>query len=138
MTSEDDYVTVRIPRKLADDVDEVIRSGTLGYRSRAEMVNEAIRLRIKQIRFGGEKDESLSAQVKEALLAHAIISIVKGKTMPSHHQDLKKLEQNIKRYINKSALMKNRKITEKNLDVLSKEILEYHKNLLKELALITP
>jgi len=50
MKSEDDYVTVRIPRKLADEIDEIIQSGTLGYKTRAEMVKEAIRLRIESIR----------------------------------------------------------------------------------------
>ncbi|MFQ6080609.1 MAG: ribbon-helix-helix domain-containing protein [Candidatus Bathyarchaeia archaeon] len=51
MKSEDDYVTVRIPRQLANEIDEIIRSGTLGYRTRAEMVKEAIRLRIELLRF---------------------------------------------------------------------------------------
>jgi len=51
MKGEDGYVTVRIPRQLADEIDEIIRSGTLGYRSRAEMVNEALRLRIELLRF---------------------------------------------------------------------------------------
>ncbi len=49
--SEDDYVTVRIPKQLADEVDEIIRSGTLGYRTRTEVVNEATRLRIELLRF---------------------------------------------------------------------------------------
>jgi len=35
MKREDDYVTVRISRQLADEIDEIIRSGTLGYRTRA-------------------------------------------------------------------------------------------------------
>lgn len=51
MKSEDDYVTVRIPRQLADEIDEIIRCRTLGYRTRAEMVKEAIRLRIELLRF---------------------------------------------------------------------------------------
>jgi metal-responsive CopG/Arc/MetJ family transcriptional regulator len=49
MKSEgDEYVTVRIPKQLADEIDEIIRSETLGYRTRAEMVKEAIRLRIER------------------------------------------------------------------------------------------
>jgi len=51
MKSEDDYITVRIPRQLAHEIDEIIRSGTLGYKTRAEIVKEAIRLRIEQLHF---------------------------------------------------------------------------------------
>jgi Arc/MetJ-type ribon-helix-helix transcriptional regulator len=46
---KDNYVTVRIPKELAGEIDRIIESGTLGYRSRAELVNEAIRRRIEQI-----------------------------------------------------------------------------------------
>jgi metal-responsive CopG/Arc/MetJ family transcriptional regulator len=49
--SQRDYATVRIPRELADEIDKIIASGTLGYRTRAEMVNDAIRLRIEILRF---------------------------------------------------------------------------------------
>jgi metal-responsive CopG/Arc/MetJ family transcriptional regulator len=47
--TEDNYVTVRIPKELAGEIDKIIESGMLGYRSRAEMVNEAIRRRIEQL-----------------------------------------------------------------------------------------
>ena len=50
-SEEDEYVTIRIPKQLANEIDEIIRSETLGYRTRAEMVKEAIRLRIEQLRF---------------------------------------------------------------------------------------
>ena len=43
------YVTVRIPRALAEEIDEVLRSRIHGYRSRAEIVNEAIRLRLETL-----------------------------------------------------------------------------------------
>jgi len=42
--SEDVYVTIRIPRELANQIDQIINSSGLGYRTRAELVNEAIRL----------------------------------------------------------------------------------------------
>jgi metal-responsive CopG/Arc/MetJ family transcriptional regulator len=48
-TINDDYVTLKIPKALADEIDLIIESGTLGYRSRAEMVNDAIRRRLEQI-----------------------------------------------------------------------------------------
>jgi len=41
--------------------------------------------------------------IKETFLAHTIISIAKGKTLPNHHLDLKQLEQNINRYNNENS-----------------------------------
>jgi len=91
MKTEEDHVTVRIPRQLADEIDEIIRSGKLGYRSRAEIVNEAIRLRIELLRLNNpttsrttsqKTDDDLLIQVKETFLAHTIINIAKEKTHP--------------------------------------------------------
>jgi metal-responsive CopG/Arc/MetJ family transcriptional regulator len=48
-TNNDDYVTLKIPKALADEIDHVIESGTLGYRSRAELASEAIRRRLEQL-----------------------------------------------------------------------------------------
>jgi len=48
-TREDVYVTIRIPRELANEIDQIINSSGLGYRTRAELVNEAIRLRIESL-----------------------------------------------------------------------------------------
>lgn len=36
-----DYTTVRIPKELADEVDKLV--GTMGFRTRAEVVKEALR-----------------------------------------------------------------------------------------------
>jgi metal-responsive CopG/Arc/MetJ family transcriptional regulator len=47
--NNEDYVTLKIPKALADEIDQMIESKTLGYRSRAEMVNDALRRRIEQI-----------------------------------------------------------------------------------------
>ena len=46
---QDKYVTVRIPRGLADEIDEILRSGLHGYGSRAELVKEAVRLRLEAL-----------------------------------------------------------------------------------------
>ena len=43
------YVTVRIPKELANEIDEVLQSRTHGYRSRAEIVNESVRLRLETL-----------------------------------------------------------------------------------------
>jgi len=44
------YVSVSIPEALANKVDEILESGNWGFRTRAEIVNEALReflLRLK-------------------------------------------------------------------------------------------
>ena len=47
--NNEDYVTLKIPRALADEIDHIIESGTLGYRSRAELASDAIRRRLEQL-----------------------------------------------------------------------------------------
>ena len=65
MKKEEDYVTVRIPRQLTDEMDEIIRSGILGYKTRAEMVKEAIRLRIESIRFNNSMRLNMARKKEE-------------------------------------------------------------------------
>ena len=43
------YATLQIPKALADEIDRFIESGTLGYRTRAEMVNDFIRQGIERL-----------------------------------------------------------------------------------------
>jgi len=45
----ENYVTLKIPVQIADKIDNVIKTGDLGYRSRAEFVNEAIRILLSSI-----------------------------------------------------------------------------------------
>jgi len=64
--TKDNYVTVRIPKELANEIDAIMESGTLGYRSRAELVNEAIRRRIEQLNSNNSmKPNSLKKIKKE-------------------------------------------------------------------------
>ena len=42
----EDYVTLKIPRELAELIDKLIEESRLGYRSRAEFTKEAIREKI--------------------------------------------------------------------------------------------
>lgn len=46
---QDKYVTVRIPKGLADEIDEILRLGIHEYGSRAELVKEAVRLRLEAL-----------------------------------------------------------------------------------------
>lgn len=44
------YVNVKIPVELADEIDKIVKQRKLGYRSRAEFVTEAARNRLIQIK----------------------------------------------------------------------------------------
>jgi len=46
---EKDYVTVKLPRELAEYIDVVIKERKFGYRSRAEFVAEAVREKLRQL-----------------------------------------------------------------------------------------
>jgi Arc/MetJ-type ribon-helix-helix transcriptional regulator len=48
-STSDEYVTVRLPKELMDEVDEMIRKGVRGYKSRAEFIKEAIRKRTEEL-----------------------------------------------------------------------------------------
>ena len=53
------YANFRIPKDLADKIDKVIQSGKLGYGSRAELVNEPIRLRLELQRLNNSIEPSV-------------------------------------------------------------------------------
>jgi metal-responsive CopG/Arc/MetJ family transcriptional regulator len=44
------YVNVKIPVELADEVDKILEKKLLGYRSRAEFVAEAVRDKLIQVK----------------------------------------------------------------------------------------
>jgi metal-responsive CopG/Arc/MetJ family transcriptional regulator len=48
-SNQENYVTLKIPKALADEIDKMIESKTLGYRSRAELASDAIRRRLEQL-----------------------------------------------------------------------------------------
>jgi len=50
------YVNVKLPLELIEEVDNIVREGLLGYRSRGEFVAEAVRSHIFKIK------ESLKAK----------------------------------------------------------------------------
>ena len=49
--NSDGYVTVRIPIELANEIDEIVKSGVLGYRSRTEFVKDAVRQKIEPLQY---------------------------------------------------------------------------------------
>jgi metal-responsive CopG/Arc/MetJ family transcriptional regulator len=44
------YVNVKIPVELADEIDKILEKKLLGYRSRAEFVAEAVRDKLVQVK----------------------------------------------------------------------------------------
>ena len=44
------YVNVKIPVELADEIDKILERKLLGYRSRAEFVAEAVRDKLIQVK----------------------------------------------------------------------------------------
>jgi metal-responsive CopG/Arc/MetJ family transcriptional regulator len=48
-TSNPEYVTLKIPKALADEIDRILQSGTLGYRSRAELIVDVTRRRTEEL-----------------------------------------------------------------------------------------
>jgi hypothetical protein len=50
LTLPKQYVNVKIPVELADEVDKVIEKKLLGYRSRGEFVAESIREKLIQLK----------------------------------------------------------------------------------------
>lgn len=49
------YVSASIPEDLAGRVDEIIKGGKWGFRTRAELINEAVRNLIIQLKSVDEK-----------------------------------------------------------------------------------
>jgi len=48
-TNQDEYTTVRLPKEIMDEIDDIIKRGTRGYKSRAEFVKEAVRKRFEEL-----------------------------------------------------------------------------------------
>ena len=67
MKNEDNYITIRIPRQLAEEIDKIIQSGTLGYTSRAEMVKEALRLRLQDLKTNYTQTQNPSSLTEEVV-----------------------------------------------------------------------
>ena len=127
---------VRIPKPLIDEVDRVVREYGL-YVNRQQFVESAVREKVERFKLLRENvGDAFSVHVKETFLAHSIVSIVKEETLPAHHLEKEKLEERIRRFILKHAEREGRRITEKRLNELTKEILEYHERILEGLSLI--
>ena len=51
----DGYATVRIPVELANEIDEIVKLGVLGYKTRSELVKDAVRQKIELLRYNNVK-----------------------------------------------------------------------------------
>ena len=52
------YTTVKIPMELSRAVDEIIERGARGYKSRAEFIKEAVRLRLEEVQGLSSKERA--------------------------------------------------------------------------------
>lgn len=50
MSSPKRYVNIKVPEELTNEVDKILADRKLGYRSRAEFIIEATRLRVMEIK----------------------------------------------------------------------------------------
>ena len=126
---------VRIPEPIMDEVDEIVRESGL-HINRQQFIESAIRERIEKGKLAEEVGDGFLAHVKDTFLAHVIINTVKEKTLPANHLDLKQIEQFIRRYINKRAERKGKRISRERLEELTENLLEYHKEILEGLSLM--
>ncbi len=47
--NSDNYTTVRLPKELMLEIDDIIRRRVRGYKSRSEFIKEAIRRRLDEV-----------------------------------------------------------------------------------------
>ena len=45
----DNYTTVRLPKELISEIDDIIRRRVRGYKSRSEFIKEAVRRRLDEV-----------------------------------------------------------------------------------------
>jgi Arc/MetJ-type ribon-helix-helix transcriptional regulator len=130
-------INVRLPKPIVDEVDGIVRSSKL-YVSRQQFIEAAVREKIEGARpmNEGEADVGFMSRVKSVFLAHALVNSVKGNNLPSDHLDLKLIEQRIRKYIEGRLRRDGEEFTEERLDRLTAEVLEYHKELLRELKFL--
>ena len=63
--NQENYVTLKIPKALADEIDRIIQSGTLGYRSRAELIVDVTRRRIEELSANNSRAHNNFKQSRE-------------------------------------------------------------------------
>ena len=49
-TNSGEYTTVRLPNEIMEEIDQIIKRRTRGYKSRAEFIKEAIRKRFDELK----------------------------------------------------------------------------------------
>lgn len=133
-------MNVRIPRPMIDKIETILTDHPGLYNNRQQFIESAIREEIKRITLmesttSKEIDPDPPVDIKDIFLAHVLMHTIQGKNLPADHLDPKQLEQSIRRYVMKIAEQEGKKITEKRLDELTKNLLEYHKKIVEGLTL---
>lgn len=126
---------VRIPKSIMDEVDRIVREGGL-YISRQQFIESAIRERIEESRLAEKIGDDFAARVRDTFLVHVIANVIREKTVPTNHLDLKQFERDIRRYITERAEREGKRLTKERLDELTRDLLEYNQELLEGLGLV--
>ena len=63
--TNNEYVTLKIPKALANEIDRIIQSGTLVYRSRAELIVDVTRRRIEELSGNNSRGQNNFKQSRE-------------------------------------------------------------------------
>jgi Arc/MetJ-type ribon-helix-helix transcriptional regulator len=138
---------VRLPTPLIDEIDGIVRVCGL-YVNRQQFIESALREKVEKFKLVEERearaevlsprvDENFFVRVKEIFLAHAIINMAKGNSLPAHHLDQKQFGQRIRLYIREWAERESREMTKKQLKELTEEILKYHREVLEGLSIMS-
>ena len=45
-----EYTTIRVPKEIVDEIDDIIKEMKLGYRNRSEFIIETVRNRVLKLR----------------------------------------------------------------------------------------
>jgi len=133
-------MNVRIPRPVIDEIERIVTRHPELYINRQQFIESAIREEIKKITLmettaTQKTADDRSIRVKEIFFAHAIANTVKEKSLPNSHLNPKQLEQITRQYLIKRAKREGKKITETQLDELTEDLLEYHKEIMEGLTL---
>lgn len=145
---------IRIPESLIDEVDRIVRTNGL-YVNRQQFVESAIREKVERtnllvapgpafLGFGSEAarlvrkaDDGFLVRVRETFLVHTVVGLVRGE-MPVHHSDPRKFEEKVRAYIVRRAEIEGRKLTERQVGELTDNLLEYYREILKGLNVLSP
>jgi len=143
---------IRIPGSLMDEVDRVVRASGL-YVNRQQFVESAIREKVERVGlfaggnpgfvgFGlgarglsGNPGDGFFVRVRETFLLHTVMGLVRG-GLPADHSDLGVFERKVRAYVRRRAEVEGRELTEGQVEELTENLLDYHREILEGLNVL--